>query len=92
MRPFVLALLLTMPMAALAQQGPYADQTSCGQFVAFDNGVQLQLLSQIEPFGDDIEAGDRDAGEEWVKAVSKVCAGQPDMNLAEAARKAELEE
>lgn len=92
MRPLVLALMtMLLAGAALAQGGPYADTTSCGQFITMENTVQMELLSQIAPFGDDMDAEDRGAAQDWVDEVSKACAGHPDLALTEAARQAMAE-
>ncbi len=88
MKPILLLALMTAGGAALAQQGPYADETSCKQFLTMDTATRLGLLSQIEPLGDDIEPDDRQATDQWVHDVSKACEGHPEMALTAAAEQA----
>ncbi len=88
MRPILLLALMTSCGAALAQEGPYADQTDCQQFLTMDTATRLELLSQIEPLGDDIEPDDQAATNQWVHDVSKACEGHPDMALTAAAEQA----
>lgn len=90
MKPLLLllALMIPAPGVALAQAGPYADETRCSEFVELEQTTQLQLLSQIAPFGDDIGPDDNSGSEEWAQAVTGACAGHPDMTLTAAARAA----
>jgi hypothetical protein len=94
MKRILLALALIGPTAVPVsaqesldpQPGPGA--VTCGEFSVMDSVAQLEALSAIEPFGDDMEAADSSASEQWASDVSAACAGHADLPLVDAARAA----
>jgi hypothetical protein len=94
MRGFLAAVALmgTAAIPASAQDSldpaPGPGAVNCGQFSVMDSIAQIDALSSIEPFGDDMEASDSSASEDWAKEVTAACAGHPDMPLVDAARAA----
>ena len=90
MKSIVLALAITAPMAvpAFAQGGLFADGMTCARFAALDAADQVQVLSTVEPMGDDIEADDQAASEQWAATVASACADHPDRMVTDAARDA----
>jgi hypothetical protein len=92
MKGIAVALMLAGSVPALAQSvldpGPGPGAVTCGQFSVMDSAAQLDALSAIEPFGDDMEASDTSASEDWAGNVAAACAGHPDMPLVDAARAA----
>jgi hypothetical protein len=87
MRRFVLALTLAAPMASptFAQD---AETMTCAQFGAMTSDAQMQVLSTLQPFGDDMEPSDQAASEQWTATVAGACTGHPDRLVSDAAREA----
>jgi hypothetical protein len=86
MRSFVLALTLALPPVPTFAQD--AETMTCAQFGALASDAQMQVLSTIQPFGDDMEPGDQGASEQWAATVAGACADHPDRPVTEAARDA----
>ena len=40
--------------------------------------AQVAVLSTIQPLGDDMEASDQAASEQWAATVASACAGHPE--------------
>ncbi len=93
--------LLTLTLAALAPavfgqtllQGdlapePGMDAPECGQFVDADSLQQIQMLSAIQPLGDEIDPNDTAMAQQWAGEVTKACGSDRNRPLADAARAA----
>lgn len=84
-----LALLLAAaPAAAQIQWGDQFDALTCGEWEPLDMTGRIEKLTAIEPFGDDLEAGDRGAAEQWQAEVAAACKGHPSKLLRDAAAEA----
>lgn len=67
---------------------PGMDAPKCGQFVTLDSLAQIQMLSAIQPLGDEIDPNDAAAAEQWAAEVTRACGNHGDRPLADAARQA----
>jgi hypothetical protein len=87
MRRLVLALALIAAGAPAPAQSPDAvlNPDTCGAYTAMDTAGRIQVLTTIEPFGDDIDAEDQDAARQWADEVAAACANHPDRLLTDAA-------
>jgi len=89
MKRIVLSLALTAPLAFPAfAQGLFADGMTCAHFSALTVADRVQVLSTVGAMGDDIEADDHAASEQWAATVATACADHPDRMVADAARDA----
>ena len=84
MRRLALAVLLAAA-PALAQT---AMPDTCGGFLPLDTAARIEVLTTIQPFGDDIDAADQNAASQWAGEVAAACEGHPDRPLTEAAASA----
>jgi len=67
---------------------PGADAPRCGEFVTLDSLRQIQVLSTIQPLGDEIDPNDADAARQWADEVTRACGDHRDRPVADAAREA----
>ena len=67
---------------------PGMDAPRCGQFVTLDSLAQIQMLSTIQPLGDEIDPNDASAARQWAAEVTRACGDDRDRPLADAAREA----
>jgi len=74
--------LLAAPAAAHSPS-EVLDPDTCG--ASLDDAASIQVLSTIEPFGDDLDAEDQDAARQWADEVAAACHGHPDRPLSDAA-------
>jgi hypothetical protein len=93
MHRVLLALVVAAPaVPALAQSvlepSPLPGAPTCGGFTALDPAGRLEMLTTIQPLGDEIHAEDAGAARQWSDEVAAACAGQPDRPLADAATEA----
>ena len=88
MRRLALALLLAAAPALAQTPAEVLDPDTCGGFTPLDTAARVQMLTTIQPLGDEIDAADRDAARQWADAVAAACAGRPDRPLADAAASA----
>jgi hypothetical protein len=90
-RSTLLALTL-VSTAAGAQDtlspGTGPNPTTCAQFSAMTPAARLDMLSTMQPFGDDMDPNDLAASEQWTATVAAACADHPDRSLVDAARDA----
>jgi hypothetical protein len=61
---------------------------TCGRFVTLDSLEQIEMLSTIQPLGDEIDASDADAARQWAAEVTRACGDHADRPLEDAAREA----
>ena len=89
--------LLALALAATAaparaqsvlEPSPLPGAPTCGGFMALDSAGRLEMLTTIQPLGDEIDAEDANAARQWSGEVAAACAGQPDRPLADAATEA----
>jgi hypothetical protein len=89
---------LTLTLAALASAAFGQDVLSpdtgpgdptCGRFLTLGSiEAQVQMLSTIQPLGDEIDPNDADAARQWAAEVTRACGDHADRPLEEAAREA----
>ncbi len=81
-----LALIALLAAPAAAQTpSEVLDPDTCGAYVALDDAARIEVLTTIEPFGDDLDAEDAGAARQWADAVAAACDGHPDRPLSDAA-------
>lgn len=79
------AALAAVPALGLADD-PGA--MTCATFATLPSDRQVAALSTIEPLGDEMNAADAAASEDWAAAVTAACRDHPDRLLPDAARDA----
>jgi hypothetical protein len=86
-QPMRFALIALAAAAPAVAQSPSSllDPDTCGAYVALDDPARIQMLTTIEPFGDDIDAEDQDAAMQWADEVGAACDGHPNRPLSDAA-------
>lgn len=82
----IIAFAALTPMLAVAEDDPGG--MTCARFAMLDVPEQVAALSTLEPLGDDINASDTAASEQWAAAVTAACRDRADTPLPEAARDA----
>jgi hypothetical protein len=89
MRPVLVALAIGLGGPALAQQAtPTEEAMSCGDYAAMTADEQMTAISDLEPQPGAAMADEHTATEETAEAVLAVCAGNPEMTLADAVAQA----
>ena len=94
--PMLAATLFAVAPAAFGQDAlqkelapdPGMDAPTCGSFGALDSLGQIQMLTTIQPLGDEIDPNDAGAARQWAAEVAQACGGDRDRPLADAAREA----
>jgi hypothetical protein len=87
------ALAAAVPPAAAQEagappNGPDVQTMTCADFTGLGTDEQMVALSTIQPFGDEMNAGDRTGSEQWAATVNRACLDHPDRMLTDAAREA----
>ena len=86
--PVAPAVFAQTPLVNELASDPGMEAPLCGKFDTLDVDGQIQMLTEVQPLGDEIEAGDRDAARQWAAEVAQACGGRADRPLADAAREA----
>ena len=77
----------TMAQSVLSPD-PLPGARSCAEFMAMGSAARLQMLTAIQPLGDDLESADPAFAAQWSGEVASACARDPNLPLADAAARA----